>query len=207
MILATLVLPPAFKPRLLNCLPGWTVGRRVRIGLSIILADSVVLADDVSIGHFNLVVNVSELRIGEGSVVRNFNSFHGGGHLVNVGFPCRVVLGDRVRMMSHHFVDCAGTLIVGNDVTIGGRSTEIYTHQRALRDGVPILEPSEVSIGDETYVGARSTLVSCSIPVGTVVGAGAVVIGAHVLETSGERVLLAGNPARIMKRYPAPSAE
>jgi acetyltransferase-like isoleucine patch superfamily enzyme len=69
---------------------------------------------------------------------------------------------------------------VGDDVIIGGRSTEIDTHQRNLRNDVPVLDPSEVVIGDDTYVGARCTLVSCTIPAGAVIGAGAVVVAAHL---------------------------
>ncbi|MGI9119202.1 MAG: FkbM family methyltransferase [Acidimicrobiales bacterium] len=205
-VLATLFMPQSVKLGVLRRLSGWTVGRNVRIGFSLVDADSVVLEDNVQIGHFNLFVNVNKLWLGEGGVVRNFNSFHGGGPLVTVGFPSSVRLGRRSKMMSHHFVDCAGSLVVGDDVVIGGRSTEIYTHQRSLRDNVPVLEPSEVVIGDDTYVGARCTLVSCTIPAGAVIGAGAVVVGAHLEVDPEERVLLAGNPARIMKRYPPGSS-
>jgi acetyltransferase-like isoleucine patch superfamily enzyme len=201
-------MPQPVKLGVLRRLPGWTVGRNVRIGFSLVDADSVVLEDDVQVGHFNLFVNISRLWLAEASVVRNFNSFHGGGPLVKVGFPSSVRLGRRTKMMSHHFVDCAGSLVVGDDVVIGGRSTEIYTHQRSLRNDVPVLEPAEVVIGDDIYVGARCTLVSCTIPSGAIVGAGAVVVGVHLQEDAEERVLLAGNPAKVVKRYPrAPSSD
>lgn len=209
LVFSTLLMPQQVKPSVLRLLPGWTVGRRVRIGFSLVTADSVVIEDDVYIGHFNLFVNINRLFLGEGAFIRNFNGFHGGGHLVTMGFPSTVTIGRRAKMMSHHFVDCVGSLVVGNNVTIGGRSTEIYTHQRTLRDGTPALEPSEVVIGDDTYVGARCTLVSCRIPAGAMVGAGAVVVGAHDQDNRQERVLLAGNPATVRKRYapPPPSAD
>jgi|SRR4051794_39333770 acetyltransferase-like isoleucine patch superfamily enzyme len=194
-------LPLRLKVAGMRHLLGWRIGRRVRIGFSYIDADEVVLGDDVFVGHFNVVRNLCRLRIGRTSHVKNFNSLYGARTLAEHGFVSDVEIGANVKFMSHHFVDCAGRLVIGDDVTVGGRSTEIYTHQRNIRDGEPVLEATAVEIGRATYVAARCTLVSCIIPAESVIGAGAVVVGDHREDAADGPVLLAGNPATVRKRY------
>src|SRR5205085_1104034 len=67
--LATLALvaalPGFLKRPLYRHLFGYRVGRRVRLGLSIIDARECEIADDVSIGHLNLIVGVWKLSIGD----------------------------------------------------------------------------------------------------------------------------------------------
>jgi acetyltransferase-like isoleucine patch superfamily enzyme len=114
-----------------------------------------------------------------------------------------VVIGKDVGIMSHHFADCAGTLEIGDGVTVAGRSTDIYTHQLSLTDGTVGLNPTRVVIGAAAYVGARCTLVACVVPPGAMVGAGAVVVRDHTKDAGDDRVLLAGNPATVRKVYPS----
>lgn len=200
-LILTILLPQRLKLAALRRIPGWTIGDQVYIGLSFLDAENVQISDGAYLGHFNLIRNVHILRIGCNSHIMNFNSFFGANALVRFGFESRIEMGDGVMFMSHHFIDCAGSLHIGSNVTVGGRSTEIYTHQRNLHDGVPVLEPTTVRIGRGTYVGARCTLVSCIVPPETVIGAGAVVVDDHSNDAAHGPVLLAGNPARVRKRY------
>jgi acetyltransferase-like isoleucine patch superfamily enzyme len=200
-LLATLLMPGPLKVAILRRQRGWHIGKGVSIGLSWLDAEQVTLADGVRIGHFNLVRNLLSLSIGQDSFVKDFNSFFGAGAAAREWFPSNVEIGARVVFMSRHFVDGSGTLVIGDDVTVGGRSTEIYTHQRERRDGVPVLCATQVVVGDRAYVGARCTLVSCRIPARAVVGAGAVVVNDHEADGKDGAVLLAGNPARVAKHY------
>ncbi|MDQ6945560.1 MAG: hypothetical protein M3256_04645 [Actinomycetota bacterium] len=197
----TLVFPQRFKIPLLRLLAGWSIGSHAYVGFSYINADEVRIGEGVYIGHFNLVRNMKSFRVGPRSHIKNFNSFFGAATIAEHGFNSVMELGSGVLFMSHHFVDCAGTLQVEDNVTIGGRSTEIYTHQRNIKGGVPFLEPTTVHIGQNAYVAARCTLVSCIIPPDAVVGAGAVVVGDHQADGTDGPVLLAGNPATVRKRY------
>lgn len=201
MLITTIVLPQPLKVAVLRRLRGWTVGSNVYIGLSYLDAEEVILEEGSHVGHFNVVRNVMHFRLGKGACVLNFNSFFGGGVGWKDWFPSKVDIGDRVMFTSHHFVDCTGTLVIGDEVTLGGRSTHIYTHQRSVHGGAPSLNPTTVVVGEQSYVGARCLLVSCRIPARTVVGAGAVVVKDHQAEEADGPVLLAGNPARVMKRY------
>jgi acetyltransferase-like isoleucine patch superfamily enzyme len=93
------------------------------------------------------------------------------------------------------FFDCSGGIRVGDFALIGGRDSRFWTHYfdaKARR-----IEPRRMTIGDGCYVCARATLIYCHLPLGTVVAAGAVVVGDFSGEGSG--LLLAGNPA-IVKR-------
>lgn len=202
-LIVTLPLPQLLKLAVLRRLKGWTVGTGVHIGLSYLDAQEVVLGDGSHIGHFNVVRNVMRFRMGTGAYLKNFNSFFGAGTGWQNWFPSDVDIGRNVAFMSHHFVDCTGTLVVGDGVTVGGRSTQIYTHQRNLCDNVASLDPTTVEIGPEAYIGACCLLVSCRIPARAVVGAGAVVVKDHRADGDQGPVLLAGNPARVMKRYPS----
>jgi len=196
-----MALPQALKLAILRRLRGWTVGSDVYIGVSYLDAEEVVLDDSSHVGHFNVVRNVMRFRMGKSACILNFNSFFGGGVGWKDWFPSTVDLGDRVMFTSHHFVDCTGTLVIGDEVTLGGRSTHIYTHQRSVHGGAPSLDPTTVIVGEQSYVGARCLLASCRIPARAVVGAGAVVVKDHQADGADGRVLLAGNPARVMKRY------
>lgn len=201
LLFLTLLLPSGLKISILRLLPGWKIGNGVQIGLSYLDSEIVDIGEGVHIGHFNIVRNVQEFRLGPSAHIKNFNSFFGAATIAEFGFVSCVRIGARVLFMSHHFIDCAGTFTIEDDVTFGGRSTEVYTHQRNLHEGVPRLEPTAVFIGQGTYVAARCTLVSCVVPPGTVIGAGAVVVGDHRSDVHDGPVLLAGNPAIVRKRY------
>ena len=196
LLIVPVVLPQAVKRAYYRSLFGWKIGRRVRIGASYIDAKAVALGDDVRIGHLNVFRNLKVLSVGEGTYIANLNQFFGA---IYERFPSRVVVGRHVNFMSRHFVDAAGSVEIGDGAVIGGRSTQFWSHSRALINGVPSLEPTHLSIGEGVYVGAGSMLIGCAVPPGAVVGAGSVV--AKSFDSGGSRVLIAGNPAEIKKRY------
>jgi len=196
-LLLTVILPQPIKQLFYRRVFGWKIGRRVRLGLSYIDAGSVDIGDDTCIGHFNVFRKLAKLEIGPTTYIANFNQFFGSDMR---GAASCLVLGTNVRFMSRHFVDVAGHVEIGARSTIGGRDTQIWSHTIRIRQGRQQLEPADVRIGEEVYVGARATLICCDIPAGAMVGAGSVVAKSFPAESS--RLLLAGNPAAIMKRYP-----
>ena len=197
-LLFAVLLPQWLKKACYRRLLGWKIGRGVRIGWSYLEAQHVVIGDNVRIGHFNIARGLGHLEVGEWTYIANFNHFFGA---IAYGGPWTAILkiGSHVNFMSRHFVDVGGRVEIGNRCVIGGRDTHFWSHTRELRDGQPMLQPTSVLVGDEVYVGARSTLVSCQIPDGAVVGAGSVVTKSFPAEE--HRLLIAGNPATIRKRY------
>ena len=178
---------------------GWKIGSRVRIGLSYLDALNVTIGDGVRIGHFNVVRSVKRLSIGPNTVIANFNAFFGTTY--GPDFPGIVDIGAEVSWMSHHFVDAAGNLQVSSQAVIAGRDTHFWTHEAQPFESGLRLMATRVEIGSGAYVGARATLLGCSVPPGAVVGAGSVVTKDFAPEPA--RLLIAGNPATIRKRYPA----
>ena len=57
------VLPSFLKRPIYRLFFGYRIGKRVRIGFSIIDAGQCTIDDDVSIGHFNVVTRVQKITI------------------------------------------------------------------------------------------------------------------------------------------------
>ena len=57
---------------------GYRIGKRVSIGLSIIDAGQCEISDDVSIGHFNVVTRVADLKIKDHTRIGHLNIIRGG---------------------------------------------------------------------------------------------------------------------------------
>lgn len=196
LLLFSIFLPQGLKQWVYHHLLKWNIGQRVQIGLSYIDAGHVTLSDNVRIGHFNIIRGVKRLSIGEGTYIANFNQIFGASY---PNWASELTIGERVNFMSRHFIDVGGAVFIGNGCVIGGRDTQIWSHTRKLVENKPSLEPTSVRVGDDVYVGARTTLVSCEVPDGAVVGAGSVVTKRFAAESC--RLLIAGNPAIVRKRY------
>jgi acetyltransferase-like isoleucine patch superfamily enzyme len=201
LLLLAVVLPKRLKPAYYRRFLGWKIGSRVRIGLSLIDSEKVEIGDDVHIGHFNVFRELKELSIASNAWVSNFNELYGG-RSNPIGFPCRLIIGRGAKIMSHHFIDAVGTVVIGDRATLGGRGIQVWSHSfRIHADGVDSVDPITLQIHQDAYVGARATIVLSDIPAGAIVGACAVVTRSFAQESG--RVLISGNPAQVLKRYPA----
>ena len=196
LILLAVILPSPLKLWIYRRLFRWQIGTGVTIGFSYLDCGQVTLGDNVRIGHFNLIKGIKTLTIGTGTYLANYN------HLFGASYPewdSEMRIGANVNFMSRHFVDVGGTVEIGDRVVIGGRETQVWSHTRTFVNGQPKLEATTVHIGADVYIGARAMIISCDIPAGAVVGGGSVVTKSFPPEEC--RLLIAGNPASIRKRY------
>ena len=202
-------LPGFLKRPLYRWLFGYQIGRRVRLGLSLIDAGECVIADDVSVGHLNLVLGVGRLSVGEHARIGHLNVIRGGDEVaigrwaeilrmneinsipaplvVNPTDP-RFSLGDGSIVTAGHKIDFTDRVSIGRRTIIGGRNSSLWTHNRQ--------RTRPVEIGELTYVGSEIRVAPGGvIPSRCIVGIGSVITG----RLEGEYMLIAGVPARAVK--------
>ena len=203
------VLPGFLKRSLYRWLFGYKIGRRVRLGLSLIDARECEIADDVSVGHLNLVLGVGRLSVGEHARIGFLNVIRGGDEVtigrwaeifrmneinsipdplvVNPIDP-RFHLGDGAVVTAGHKIDFTDRVSIGRRTIIGGRNSSLWTHNRQ--------RTRPIEIGELTYVGSEIRVAPGGvIPSRCIVGIGSVITG----RLEGESMLIAGVPARAVK--------
>lgn len=193
-------LPSPIKCFIYRTFFGWTIGERSKIGLTYIDAEKVAIGNDVYIGHFNIFQRIKNLEIGNNCYFGKFNQFSGADitYPEESGWNRQLILRDKVLFMNNHFIDVAATITVGSGVCFAGRDTQIWSHTRTIEENTPNLRPINVEIGEDVYIGARSTILLCNIPDKAIIGAGSVVTKTFIAV---DRVLIAGNPAIVKKHY------
>ena len=83
--LALIALLPSFLKRpCYRLFFGYRIGRRVRVGFSIIDAESCQIGDDSQIGHLNVIIAVRSLTLGDHVRIGHLNIIRGGSE-VNLG--------------------------------------------------------------------------------------------------------------------------
>ena len=84
------VLPSFLKRPFYRWFFGYKIGKRVSIGVSIIDAGECSIADDVTIGHFNVVTRVQKLVIKDHVRIGHLNIIRGGAE-VSLGRYCEIL--------------------------------------------------------------------------------------------------------------------
>ena len=210
LVLAVCAILPSFLKRpLYRLFFGYKVGKRVRIGLSIIDAGECHIDDDVQIGHFNVVTRVHKLVIKDHVRIGHLNIIRGGAE-VSIGRYCEIMrmneinsipdpdvvnkidpvflLGDGSIVTTGHKIDFTDRVEIGRRVILGGRNSSIWTHNRQRT--LPITIGSLVYMGSEIRMAPGST-----IPARSIVGIGSVITAA----LTEEGTLIAGVPAKTIK--------
>jgi acetyltransferase-like isoleucine patch superfamily enzyme len=210
LLLACVALLPSFLKRpCYRLFFGYQIGRRVRVGLSIIDARACRIEDDTQIGHLNVIIGVENLKLGDHVKIGHLNIIRGGAE-VNLGryselmrmneinsipepdavnpVDPKFTLGNGSIITTGHKIDFTDRVEIGRRTIIGGRNSSIWTHNRQRT--LPI------SIGEFAYVGSEIRMAPGStLPSRCVVGIGAVVTG----KIDAEGSLIAGVPAKPIK--------
>jgi acetyltransferase-like isoleucine patch superfamily enzyme len=210
LLLACIALLPSFLKRpCYRLFFGYRIGRRVRMGLSIIDAGACRIDDDSRIGHLNVIIGVANLQLGDHVKIGHLNIIRGGAEVtlgryselmrmneinsipepdaVNPVDP-RFTLGNGSIITTGHKIDFTDRVEIGRRTIIGGRNSSIWTHNRQRT--LPI------RIGELAYVGSEVRMAPGSeLPSRCVVGIGAVV----TKKINAEGFLIAGVPAKPIK--------
>ncbi|MCA1635170.1 MAG: hypothetical protein LC802_16125 [Acidobacteria bacterium] len=209
-LLASIAILPSFLKRpCYRLFFGYRIGKRVRIGLSVIDAGECEIADDVRIGHLNVVIGVGSFSVGDHARIGHLNIIRGGEEVrlgryseiirlneinsipdpvvVNPVEP-RFTLGEGSVITASHKIDFTDRVEIGSRTILGGRNSSLWTHNRQRTR--PIL------IGSRTYVGSEIRVAPGGvIPSRCIVGIGSVITG----RLEGENQLIAGVPAKPIK--------
>src|SRR3989442_2618297 len=209
-LLAFIALLPSFLKR--SCYRlffGYHIGKRVRIGLSIVDAQECQLDDDVSIGDLKLIIRVSKLDVGYHVKIGNLNIIRGGEEVrlgryseiirlneinsisepevVNPIDP-RFLLGAGSIITTGHKIDFTDRVEIGRRSILGGRNSSLWTHNRQ--------RTRPIEIGDFAYIGSEIRVApGGAIPARSIVGIGAVITS----KLKEEEFLFAGVPAKPIK--------
>ena len=208
--LALIALLPSFlkRPAYRACF-GYRIGKRVRVGLSIIDVGTCEIADDVSIGHLNVFTRVKKLSVGDHARIGHLNIFRGGDEVrlgryseiirlneinsipdpdvVNPVEP-RFLLGAGSIITTGHKIDFTDRVDFGRRSILGGRNSSLWTHNRQRT--LPI------AIGDFAYIGSEIRVApGGSIPSRSIVGIGAVI----TKKLEEEEFLIGGVPAKAIR--------
>jgi acetyltransferase-like isoleucine patch superfamily enzyme len=214
LVLACIAVLPSFlkRPCYRICF-GYRIGRRVRVGLSIIDAGACEIDDDSRIGHLNVIIGVANLTLGDHVKIGHLNIIRGGEEVtlgryaelmrmneinsirepdaVNPVDP-RFTLGNGSIITTGHKIDFTDRVEIGRRSIIGGRNSSIWTHNRQ--------RTLPVKIGEFAYVGSEIRMApGSSLPSRCVVGIGAVV----TKKIDGEGFLIGGVPAKPIKKLSA----
>ena len=209
MLAVCAILPSFLKRPLYRLCFGYQIGKRVRIGLSIIDAAECRIDDDVQMGHFNVVTRVQKLTIKDHVRIGYLNIIRGGDE-VSLGRYCEIIrmneinsipdpevvnkidpvfhLGDGSIVTAGHKIDFTDRVEIGRRVILGGRNSSLWTHNRQRT--LPITIGSLVYIGSEIRMAPGS-----AIPDRSIVGIGSVITAALAEEGK----LIAGVPAKTIK--------
>jgi acetyltransferase-like isoleucine patch superfamily enzyme len=189
---------------------GYKIGKRVRVGLSIIDAGRCEIGEDTTIGHFNVVIGVADITLGDHVRIGHLNIIRGGDEVrfgryseiirlneinsipdpevVNPVDP-KLTVGPGSIITTGHKIDFTDRVEIGRRAIIGGRNSSLWTHNRQ--------RTQPLSVGDFAYVGSEVRLApGASIPPRCVVGIGSVVVG----KIDAEGWLIAGVPAKPIKQ-------
>ena len=200
--------PSPIKRLCYRSLFGYKIGKRVRIGFSIIDVVDCTIDDDVSIGHLNLFIGTKKLSIGDHSRIGHLNVIRGGNEVrlgryselirlneinsipdpdvVNETDP-KFILGDGSVIVASHKIDFTDRVELGKCVILGGRNSSLWTHNRQMT--------KPITIGDYAYVGSEIRIApGGEIPAKCVVGIGSVI----TKKLEGENNLIAGIPAKVV---------
>ncbi len=203
------VLPSAIARPCYRLFFGYKIGKRVRLGFSIIDARECSVADDVSIGHLNIFSGTEKLSIGEHTRIGVLNIFRGGRE-IRIGRYCdilrlneinsipepevvneidpRFILGDGSVIAASHKIDFTDRVEFGKCVILGGRNSSLWTHNRQMT--------KSITIGDYSYLGSEIRIAPGGfIPAKCIVGMGSVITKAF----QNEYHLIAGVPAAELR--------
>lgn len=202
------LLPRPVKLFVYRAVFKYRIGARVRIGFSILDVAECDIADDVQIGHGNLITRVDHLTLGDHARIGHLNIIRGGKEVTikryadilrlneinsildpRVDRPVdpRFVLGTGSTITTGHKVDFTDRVDIGRMTVLGGRHSSLWTHARQ--------QTGPITIGEWNYLGSE-----IRVAPGTSIGSRCIVgMGAVVVSSFPDATVIGGVPAKAIR--------
>ncbi|KAA1422081.1 hypothetical protein F0U44_04050 [Nocardioides humilatus] len=170
MMLVFLLPASGLKIKILNRL-GHRIHPTARIGICWVQSvERFDIAEGVQIGNFNAFRYLKLVEIGKGSRIVMFNWFLGGSGFepgaVDHGMLRTFRMGEHAHVISMHYIDCGGGVILGDHSWITGIRSTVLTHAFDPVNGGLILETV-------TLEKAAALATNCTVLPGVTIGEGA----------------------------------
>ena len=146
------------------------------------------------IGRNNRFIGPMHLTIHSGAKIGNANEFSCGEwtsdqQYVQANYTQALELMENSLITSQHFIDIAGSLVLGKNSWIAGRGSQFWTHGAGVED-------RDISIGENCYIGSAVRFAPGSaIANNTLVAMGSVV-GKKFMQ---DNALIGGVPAALIR--------
>jgi carbonic anhydrase/acetyltransferase-like protein (isoleucine patch superfamily) len=201
--LLMLVLPASLRAELGRKLLGWDIDPTARIGRSLIMVKHLTMGPESSIGPFNMIRGLDELRLGRGATIasRNYIQAHPIAREVlarqKQEHDPSLILGDWSKLTVGHEIDVSDRVEIGDWAGLVGYRCQILTHSLDLVRDIQITSP--VVIGERSAVMSGCILLSgTTVPARSIVSAGSVV----TTKLTKEQTFYRGNPAEAVRELP-----
>ena len=201
--LLMLVLPPSLRAEVARKVLGWDIDPTARIGRSLIMVKHVTMGPESSIGPFNMIRGLDELRLGRGATIasRNYIQAHPIAREVlarqKQAHDPSLILGDWSKLTVGHEIDASDRVEIGDWAGLVGYRCQILTHSLDLVRDIQITAP--VVIGERSAVMSGCILLSgTTVPARSIVSAGSVV----TTKLTKEQTFYRGNPAEAVRDLP-----
>ena len=165
---------PSFLLKYILRLFGFKIGINVRIGFTFIASNTLIIGDNVRIGHLNLILNDC-VQLKNNCKVGYFNILKGPFHLLlenkaslgNKNYITRAKngisygksmlhLGELTKITVGHHIDLTKSIIFGDFSILAGIRSQLWTHgyyhADTGKDRIRI--DGEIHIGDNVYIGS-----------------------------------------------------
>ncbi len=178
---------------------GHRIGRNVRLGPTLVLGcRRFVIADGVTIALGNVFRDMNEIRLGREVLIGSWNwiSAHPGYQQYSE-LAGRLIVADGAFITSRHYLDCSGTIEVGEWSTIAGQRSTLQTHEMDVVTNRTTV--GTVRIGNRALVATGCIMLrGSSLPDRSVLAAGSTMTRPKP-EATPQQGLWGGSPARFIK--------
>jgi acetyltransferase-like isoleucine patch superfamily enzyme len=196
------VAPRRLRRHLGRLLFGWDVHPSATIGRSVIQVKSLSMGPNSSIGSFNVIRGLEELRLEDSAIIDARNRI--------IGFPLGIeefpqarerypalILRANAAIMTANTIDCADRVELDQHAVLAGFGSTVLTHSYNLVTDKPVASP--------TVLGHHSMVMSgCMLLNGTTVPPRSIVSAGSVVTTklATELTFYRGNPAEAVRPLP-----